>query len=101
MSRLKELYREDQSERVDHPLLGTPEYTALRRRDHDRREEARQIIAANDRLAGDELYCAAMLFQHADGGCAGVVERSNQKVASERTVGGHECTSCSDLLHSP
>jgi hypothetical protein len=66
MPTLKELYNEDQSERIDHPLVGTPEYTALRLRDHDRREQARSIIAGSDSLDGEELYCAAMIFQHSD-----------------------------------
>lgn len=64
--RLIELFEEDQRARVHHPPYGTEEYRALRRDDAARRDEARDLIEHVDRLSGEELYCAAMLFQHSD-----------------------------------
>jgi hypothetical protein len=64
--RLIELFEEDQRARMHHPHAGTDEYRALRRDDAMRREEARGLIRDEERLSGEELYCAAMIFQHSD-----------------------------------
>jgi hypothetical protein len=39
------LYTADREERIDQPRLGTPEYTAMRERDQQRRLRAAAILA--------------------------------------------------------
>lgn len=64
--RLIELFEEDQRARMHHPAHGTDAYRALRSDDAERRAEARELIAHEEALSGEELYCAAMIFQHSD-----------------------------------
>jgi hypothetical protein len=56
----------DRQERVEQPRMGTPEYTAMRERDRQRRIQAAAILAADEALAATDLYHAAWLFQHGD-----------------------------------
>lgn len=64
--RLLELFEEDQRARADHPVYGTDEYWSMRAADARRRAEARRLIEPEEELSAEELYCAAMLFQHSD-----------------------------------
>jgi hypothetical protein len=64
--RLIELFEQDQRARAHHPRVGTEAYRELRLDDARRRAEARELIVDEERLSGEELYCAAMLFQHSD-----------------------------------
>jgi hypothetical protein len=60
------LYNADREERVDQPRMGTPEYTAMRERDKQRRLRAAAILAALPVPEAVDLYHAALLFQHGD-----------------------------------
>src|SRR6185295_13830822 len=60
------LYSADRQERVDQPRMGTPEYTAMRERDRQRRIRAAAILSTLAAPAAADLYHAALLFQHGD-----------------------------------
>src|SRR4029450_8681176 len=60
------LYTADREERVDQPRMGTPEYTAMRERDRQRRLRAGAILSTLTSPAPADLYHAALLFQHGD-----------------------------------
>jgi hypothetical protein len=60
------LYNADREERVDQPRMGTPEYTAMRERDQQRRLRAAAILAALPVPKAVDLYHAALLFLHGD-----------------------------------
>jgi hypothetical protein len=60
------LYNADRAERVDQPRMGTPEYTAMRERDRQRRLRAAAILATLTTPEAADLYHAALLFQHGD-----------------------------------
>lgn len=60
------LYSADRQERIDQPRMGTPEYTAMRERDHQRRIRAAAILSTLVAPAAADLYHAALLFQHGD-----------------------------------
>ena len=60
------LYNADREERVDQPRMGTPEYTAMRDRDKQRRLRAATILSALEEPEAADLYHAALLFQHGD-----------------------------------
>ena len=61
-----ELYNADRSERQNHPKLGTAEYKALRTCDQERRDAARQLLAAGALQTGIEFFYAAWIFNHGD-----------------------------------
>ena len=63
---LHALFQADRQERIDQPRLGTPEYTAMRARDHQHRLRASTIIAEGGATTADDYYHAALLFQHGD-----------------------------------
>jgi hypothetical protein len=63
---LMALYTADRQERIDQPRLGTPEYTAMRERDRQRRLRAAEILSTLPRPEAADLYHAALLFQHGD-----------------------------------
>ena len=56
----------DRQERIDQPRMGTPEYTAMRERDQQRRLRAAAILAALPVPEAVDLHHAALLFQHGD-----------------------------------
>lgn len=60
------LYTADREERVDQPRMGTPEYTAMREHDKQRRLRAAAIPATLKAPEAADLYHAALLFQHGD-----------------------------------
>lgn len=60
------LYTADRKERIDQPRMGTPEYTAMRERDRQRRLRAATILSTLAAPAAADLYHAALLFQHGD-----------------------------------
>jgi hypothetical protein len=60
------LYTADREERVDQPRMGTPEYTAMRERDQQRRLRAAAILSSLTAPEAADLYHAALLFQHGD-----------------------------------
>ena len=60
------LYNTDREERVDQPYMGTPEYTAMRERDKERRLRAAAILSTLPAPEAADLYHAALLFQHGD-----------------------------------
>src|SRR5262245_4063664 len=60
------LYTADHEERVDQPRMGTPEYTAMREQDTQRRLRATAILATLTTPEAADLYHAAQLFQHGD-----------------------------------
>jgi hypothetical protein len=60
------LYSADRQERVDQPRIGTPEYTAMRERDRQRRIQAAAILSTLTAPAAADLYHAALLFQQGD-----------------------------------
>lgn len=60
------LYNADREERIEHPRMGTPEYTAMRLRDAERRLRATAILATLESPEAADLYHAALLFQHSD-----------------------------------
>lgn len=61
-----DLYAADRSERLNHPKLGTPEYQALRVRDQARRDSVRRLLEAGALQTGEDLFCAAWIFNHGD-----------------------------------
>lgn len=66
---LAELYADDLQEHSAVPPVGTPEYTALRERDRERRERAfsaLEKLRAVGPLSNDDLYHAAWLYNHGD-----------------------------------
>jgi hypothetical protein len=63
---LRDLCTADREERVDQPRMGTPEYTAMRERDQQRRLRAAAILALLPVPEAVDLYHAALLFQHGD-----------------------------------
>ena len=63
---LHALFQADREERIDQPRNGTPEYKAMRTRDHQRRVRAVAIIAEGGVTTADDHYHAALLFQHGD-----------------------------------
>ena len=60
------LYTADREERIDQPRMGTPEYTAMRERDWQRRLRAAAILSTLEAPEAADLYHAAQLFQHRD-----------------------------------
>ena len=60
------LYTADREERIDQPRMGTPEYTAMRERDWQRRLRAAAILSTLEAPEAADLYHAAQLFQHGD-----------------------------------
>ena len=60
------LYNADRAERIDQPRMGTPDYTAMRERDQQRRLRAAAILATLPIPEAADLYHAALLFQHGD-----------------------------------
>jgi hypothetical protein len=60
------LYTADREERIDQPRMGTPEYTAMRARDRQRRLRAAAILSTLEAPEATDLYHAALLFQHGD-----------------------------------
>ena len=60
------LYTADREERIDQPRMGTPEYTAMRERNRQRRLRAVAILATLPVPEAADLYHAALLFQHGD-----------------------------------
>jgi hypothetical protein len=60
------LYTADHAERIDQPRMGTPEYTAMRERDQQRRLHAAAILVMLPVPEAADLYHAALLFQHGD-----------------------------------
>jgi len=68
-SALADLYAEDRREHAAVPPVGTPEYRALRERDHQRRHRAGDLLAsleASGASSAEDLYHAAWLFNHGD-----------------------------------
>ncbi len=63
---LHAIFQADREERIDQPRNGTPEFRAMRERDHQRRVRAAAIIAQGGAMAADDYYHAALLFQHGD-----------------------------------
>jgi hypothetical protein len=63
---LHTLFQADREERIDQPRNRTPEYKAMRERDHQRRLRAAEIIAGGVAVTADDFYYAALLFQHGD-----------------------------------
>lgn len=66
---LAELYAADLREHAEVPPVGTPEYTALRDRDRERRERAfsaLEKLRAVGQLSNDDLYHAAWVYNHGD-----------------------------------
>jgi hypothetical protein len=59
-------YTADGEERIDQPRMGTPEYTAMRERDKQRRLRAAAILATLRAPDAADRYHAALLFQHGD-----------------------------------
>jgi hypothetical protein len=58
------LYAADRAERKNHPRLRTPEYTALRGRDKERRDDVERLLNAGAIRTGEEYYYAAWIFNH-------------------------------------
>jgi len=66
---LAALYAADLREHAEVPAVGTPEYEALRERDRERRDRAFAALAElreSGKLANDDLYHAAWLYNHGD-----------------------------------
>jgi hypothetical protein len=63
---LQALFQAHRQERIDQPRLGTPQYTAMRQHDHQRRIRTATIIAEGGATTADDFYHAALLFQHGD-----------------------------------
>src|SRR5687768_2428199 len=63
---LQELLRADQDERIEHPEVGTEEYTALRRRDAARRKRLQEIVAADELEEPEDFYNAAWILNHGE-----------------------------------
>jgi hypothetical protein len=67
--RLAGLYAADLREHATVPRVGTDEYTALRKRDRERRDEAYALLAdlrKEGTLSAGDLYHAAWLFNHGE-----------------------------------
>jgi hypothetical protein len=54
---LSALFQADRAERVDQPRPGTPEYTAMRERDHQRRIRTAAFIAKGEALPRSICPC--------------------------------------------
>jgi hypothetical protein len=65
-SELQILLRADQDERTNHPQVGTPEYSALRERDADRRKRLQIIIESEELTDAEDYYNAAWLLNHGE-----------------------------------
>ena len=63
---LKKLYDDDVYEHAHAPKLGTPEYTAMRERDYQRREQVSRLIAASAVKTAEDYFHAARIFNHGD-----------------------------------
>jgi hypothetical protein len=66
---LAALHAEDRTEHVAVPLVGTSEYRSLRERDRQRRlraERALELLQRERRIAAEDVYHAAWLFNHGD-----------------------------------
>lgn len=66
---LAELYEADRTEHSAVPMVGTPEYRALRERDGLRRSQAEGAVSelrAHDQLTADAAFHAAWLYNHGD-----------------------------------
>lgn len=63
---IQALYYADQSDRIHHPLAGTPEYLALRERDAQRRLRLRAILVATSISDPETIFQAALIFQHGE-----------------------------------
>ena len=61
-SSIKELYENDQKDRMDSDL----KWTTIAKRDELRRERAIQLLDSNKIQTGKDYYRTAMLFQHGD-----------------------------------
>lgn len=86
---LAALFADDRREHATVPAVGTPEYSALRARDAERRARADAALAALQASGGPspaDLYHAAGLFQHGD---AGADARRAHELASEAARRGH------------
>ena len=58
------LWKADQKEHKQPPVFGTPAYEAMRRRDAERRQQVRQIVATTQALEPEDLYYAALVLHH-------------------------------------
>lgn len=63
---LQTLLRADQDERINHPKVGTLEYSALRERDASRRKRLQEIVAAEELEEPDDYYNAAWILNHGE-----------------------------------
>lgn len=63
---LLSLYEADRQERVNQPVVNTPEYQAMRARDLQRRERVMELVAANELHAAEDYYHAAWIMNHGD-----------------------------------
>lgn len=81
------LFRADQLERKNPPPVDTPAYRLLRRRDEQRRQRVRDIVAAaGPALSAENLYFAALVLHH--GGNIDEVQQAHQ-LAQESAGMGH------------
>lgn len=65
-SELQTLFRADQDERANHPDVGTPEYSALRERDAERRRRLQNIVASEGLKEPEDYYNAAWILNHGE-----------------------------------
>jgi hypothetical protein len=63
---LKKIYDDDLYEHAHAPKHGTPEYQAMRERDHQRRIQVRNLINADTLKTAEDYFHAARIFQHGD-----------------------------------
>lgn len=63
---LQNLFRADQDERINHPQIGTSEYSALRERDAERRKRLQMIITSDELTEAEDYYIAAWLLNHGE-----------------------------------
>lgn len=63
---LYQLFVADQQERANHPLVGTPDYVALRGRDQTRRHQVQRLLDQQQVHTAHDYYHAALIFQHGE-----------------------------------
>lgn len=63
---LRDLYRQDQAERVNPDPSNREQMNAMLENDRKRRERVRQILEAGGAKAGDDYFHSALIFQHGE-----------------------------------
>lgn len=64
---LRALYQADRHEHANQAKVNTPEYTAMRARDLQRRQRVMELLAAQELQSAEDYFHAAWIMNHGDG----------------------------------